>query len=121
MQTVYVLFFSELGRRRLRMARCTRHPTSAWVVPQARQLSWQVQDGVLPIRFCVLIHDRDSKFCPSFDTVFKSEGVEIVRTPYRAPNANAFAPALDPLAERGVSAPSARLARTPPAARAPSL
>jgi transposase InsO family protein len=37
------------------------------------------------------MHDRDSTFTPTFDTVFSSAGVTIVRTPYRAPNANAFA------------------------------
>ena len=56
---------------------------------QARQLSWQIQDGTLPMHF--LIHDRDAKFPPSFDTVFISEDVEIIRTPVQAPNANAFA------------------------------
>ncbi len=56
---------------------------------QARHLSWQFQDGVLAARY--LIHDRDSKFVPGFDAVFQSEGVEIVRTPYRAPTANAVA------------------------------
>jgi putative transposase len=42
-----------------------------------------------PLRF--LIHDRDRKFTRAFDEVFRSEGVEIVRTPIQAPKANATA------------------------------
>ncbi|MHB1134969.1 MAG: hypothetical protein ACYC4L_21575 [Chloroflexota bacterium] len=116
LQTVYVVFFLELGRRRAHLAGCTPHPTSAWVVRQARQLSWYIQDGVLPARF--LLHDRDSKFCAAFATVFKGEGTQIVRTSYRAPNANAFAPALAPLAPRVVPEPPAYPARATSAARA---
>jgi transposase InsO family protein len=37
-----------------------------------------------------LIHDRDSKFSGPFEEVFRSEGLRIVLTPIRAPNANAF-------------------------------
>jgi len=89
LKTVYALFFIELGTRRVHLAGCTARPTAAWVAQQARQLSWQMQDGTLPVRF--LIRDRDGKFPPAFDTVFATEGVEVIRTPYRAPNANAHA------------------------------
>jgi transposase InsO family protein len=38
-----------------------------------------------------LIHDNDTKFTSFFDNMFRSEGIEIVHTPYQAPKANAFA------------------------------
>jgi putative transposase len=41
------------------------------------------------VRF--LLYDRDTKFCRSFDDVFRSEGAEIICTPVQAPTANAYA------------------------------
>jgi transposase InsO family protein len=38
-----------------------------------------------------LIHDRDSKFSAAFDEVFRSEGLNVIHTPIRAPQANAYA------------------------------
>ena len=89
LQTLYVLFFIEVGTRHVHFAGCTAHPTGAWVTQQARQFVWQVSDRELALRF--LIHDRDRKFSASFDAVFTSEQIKVIRTPYRAPNANAYA------------------------------
>ncbi len=54
----YVLFFIELGNRRVHLAGCTTNPTGAWVTQQARNLSFT---GVFE-RMRFLIHDHDSKF-----------------------------------------------------------
>ena len=89
LQTVYVLFFIELQTRRVYLAGCTSHPDSAWVTQQARQMVWQLEDADNTSHF--LIHDRDSKFVKAFDTVFRSTRIHIIRTPFRAPNANAYA------------------------------
>jgi putative transposase len=86
---IYVLFFLELGSRRVHLAGCAANPDGGWAVQQARQFAWSLCERPTPARF--LIHDRDSKFSRGFETVFKSEGVEIIRTPFRAPRANAFA------------------------------
>jgi putative transposase len=88
LRTLYVLVFIELHTRRVFVTASTAHPDSAWVTQQARNLSMDL-DGRAPVRF--LIHDRDSKFSGSFDEVFRSEGAEVILTPIRVPNANAFA------------------------------
>ena len=70
LKTMYVLFFIELGTRRVHMAGVTANPDSAWVTQQARNLAMdgRLDDG----RF--LIHDRDAKFSGPFDEVFRTEG-----------------------------------------------
>ena len=47
----------------------------------------ELADRTRPLHF--LVHDRDAKFSAVFDEVFRTEGVEIIRTPVKAPNANA--------------------------------
>jgi putative transposase len=86
---LYVLFFIEIGTRRVHLAGCSANPDGRWTTQQARQLAGSLAERPTPIRF--LIHDRDSKFSRAFDDVFRSEAIEIIRTPFRAPNANAFA------------------------------
>jgi len=87
-RTLYVFFFIEVHTRRVIVAGCTVRPTADWVTQQARNLVWRLgDDGVRPT---LLVRDRDAKFTRAFD-VFRSEGVRVVRTPFRAPRANAHA------------------------------
>jgi transposase InsO family protein len=89
LQTLYVLFFIELGTRRVHLAGVTAHPNQIWVTQQARQLIWKLEAETTGLR--VLIHDNDSKFTSTFDAVFETEGFHIIHTPYQASNANAYA------------------------------
>jgi putative transposase len=89
LRRLYVLFFIELDTRRIYVCGITANPTGAWVTQQARNLSMVLADRVHPVKF--LIRDRDTKFTASFDEVFQSEGIRIIRTPVQAPRANAFA------------------------------
>jgi transposase InsO family protein len=87
LKTLYVLFFIELSTRRVHVAGTTSRPDSAWVTQQARNLSitGRLEDKR------ILLRDRDAKFPGSFDEVFKTDGLVVVRTPVRAPKANAVA------------------------------
>src|SRR6266516_2768959 len=88
LQRIYVLFFISLATRRIEYVACTSNPDGGWTAQQARNLMMQLGDEQ-PFR--LLIHDRDTKFGGGFDEVFRSEGIKVIRTPVRAPNANAFA------------------------------
>jgi putative transposase len=89
LQRIYVLFFLSLATRRVEFIACTPDPDGAWVAQQARNLVMQFGERELPFR--LLIHDRDRKFSRAFDEVFRSEGIEVIRTPVQAPNAKANA------------------------------
>jgi transposase InsO family protein len=84
---LYVLVFLSIGSRRVEYLACTSNPDTAWMLEQARNLLMDIDDRTRHVRF--LVHDRDSKFSAAFDALFDSAGIRIIRTPVRAPNANA--------------------------------
>jgi transposase InsO family protein len=88
LQTIYELFFIELGSCQVRIAGITANPNEIWISQQSRHLLWELQDQDRPL--CFLIHDNDTKFSNAFDAVFESEGIRVINTPFRASNANAF-------------------------------
>jgi transposase InsO family protein len=89
LRRLYVLFFIDLERRKVFLAGITQHPVGNWVTQQARNLTAVLEDEGRMVNF--LIRDRDTKFVGPFDEVLTSIGARVIKTPVRAPRANAFA------------------------------
>ena len=87
LRTLYVLFFVEHGSRRVHLAGVTANPDDVWMRQQARNLA--IEERLEHVRY--LVHDRDAKFSGPFDELIRSEGVRVIETPVRAPQANAIA------------------------------
>ena len=89
LRRLYVLFFIHHGSRRVFFAGITTSPTRDWVTQVARNVTAELRDAGIAVKY--LLRDRDDKFGPGFDAVWEGEGASIVRSPVRAPNANAVA------------------------------
>jgi transposase InsO family protein len=89
LQRLYVWFFIELGCRRVWITGVTAHPDAGWATQQARNLTGDIVDEGITAKF--LVRDRDTKYVTGFDEVFRSEGAQVLKTPFRTPNANAYA------------------------------
>ena len=83
LRRLYVLFFIEVGSRRVHLAGVTANPDGAWVTQQARNLLMALEERNRQVRF--VLRDRDAKFSRAFDDLFRSEGAEILRSPVQAP------------------------------------
>jgi len=90
-RTAYCLAFIHVGTRKVFLSPSTYHPDDRWVLQQGRNIMMWLDDQQLEARF--LIHDRDSKFSKRFRRLFTGSGIQYVRTPLLAPDANAFAEA----------------------------
>ena len=87
----FLLMFIHAGIRKVWVSPATYHPDAAWVQQQGRNaLMWLEDEGIDATH---LLHDRDKKFTKAFDQLMKISGIQIVRSPIQAPNANAFAEA----------------------------
>ncbi len=81
---LYVFIAMEVGSRRILHCNVTQHPTTEWTIQQFRE--FLAFDH--PYRY--IIHDRDAIFSSALDATLKSFGVRVLKTPVRAPKANAF-------------------------------
>jgi len=83
-QLLYVFVVMEVGTRRIAHFNVSAHPSGEWTLQQFRE----VVTGEQPYRF--LIHDRDSIYSSEFDSALKGMGLNILKTPFRTPQGNAF-------------------------------
>ena len=89
LRRVYVFFVLEVGTRRVHVLGVTRNPAGEWATQQARNLMLAL--GERADSFWFLVRDRDTKFTDAFDAVFTGAGIVVLRSPPRAPKANAYA------------------------------
>ena len=114
LRRLYVLVFISIGSRRIEYVACTANPDGAWMLQQTRNLLMDLDDRGQQPRF--LNHDRDAKFSLSFDALFRCVGIQTIRTPVKAPKANAYIERWVGTLRRGVPRPAADPQPPPPRA-----
>jgi putative transposase len=95
LRILYEFVAMEVGTGKIGHFNVTAHPTADWTPQQFRE----VATGEPPHRF--VLHDGDSIFSTELDLCLRSMGVKVLRTPYRAPQANAFCERLIGTMRRG--------------------
>ncbi len=81
---LFIFLIIELGSRRVVHFGVTRSPTDEWTAQQLREATPYAEAP----RF--MIRDNDSKYGVQFTRVAEARAIEVLRTPYKAPRANAF-------------------------------
>ena len=83
-RVLYFFVVMEVRARRIPHFNATTHPTADWTLQQFREVITEEKAH----RF--LIHDRDTIYSPELGSALKAMGLSILKTPFRAPQANAF-------------------------------
>ena len=87
--TYYTVFVIDLASRRVQIVGSTPHPDDLFMRQVGRTLT-TADEGVL-VGHRVLIGDRDAKWNGAVRSLLKEASIQVVQTPFQAPNANAHA------------------------------
>jgi putative transposase len=83
-RVIYIFVVMEIGSRRILHCNATPYPTAEWTIQQLREAIPSDHE----YRF--LIHDRHATFSSELDEAVAGLGLQVAKTPIRAPQANAF-------------------------------
>jgi putative transposase len=83
-RVLYVVVLLEVGTRRIARFNVTANPTATWTLQQFRE----VMVDAPSCRF--LLHDRDRTYSSELDSALKAMDLKVLKTPFQAPQANAF-------------------------------
>jgi putative transposase len=87
LRRLYVLVFICIGTRRIEYIAPTGSPDGRWMAQQARNLLMDLDDrGRWPRSWSTTLTRSSGR---AFDAVFHGDGMRVIRTPLRTPNANA--------------------------------
>ncbi len=87
--TYYILFFIQVGSRKVRIAGLTPNPNGAWMIQMARNSTMAEWGFLTPGQ--PLLHDRDTKFCSAFQETLNAAGITPITRPPRSSNLNVHA------------------------------
>jgi transposase InsO family protein len=108
--TYYTVFVIDLASRRVQIVGSTPCPNERFMQQVVRMMT--VADEGLLVQHRVLICDRDTKWSAPVRACLGEAGIRVVQTPFRAPNANAYAERFV-RHQRGVLGPRDPVRRTP--------
>ncbi len=85
---LFVLVFVHVGTRRVYVSPATDKPNEQWVIQQANSFIEHLRSKNLECQ--TIMHDRDTKFCKSFDDEFVRAEIKVKRAAFRSPNTCTF-------------------------------
>jgi transposase InsO family protein len=83
-RVLYVFVLLEVGTRRIAHFNVSAHPTATWTLQQFREVMLDEQS----YRF--VLHNRDRIYSSELDSALRAMDLKILKTPFQAPQANAF-------------------------------
>jgi len=87
--TAFVYFVIHLRTRKVIFARATFSPTHQWLKQQIRHVIWECEDQSIKPRF--FLRDNDMLYPEEMNKILEASGVDTIKTPFQAPNANTHA------------------------------